>query len=294
MLNLLNLNSMPSADAAPTGEPVTQTPTTPGVPNALAANKNSILSGKKKIPPVKGEYDFSSELTNLGNKPMKYDNNKTATQLIKEVSNETKINPKLLYSSSWIEGMNKAVAKPDDVSEAYNTAAEAGKLDIDKFPVDGFHNYGLDTFGERYNQIKKYLPADFDKKFTLFKGSQEQTEKDKKLNRPGREVDTVAFASNKDALTAKAAMLKAEQDNVSNYAKSKGIDIDPDAMDYFTMASYNTGFGGAKKMIDEYANAKDKKSFIEKGETSLKGVHGNISKRMKIRQTADQLLASSK
>ena len=280
-----NLDNASAGETPATPNPNANMPVTPsGVPNALASNKNSILSGKKPLPPIKKEYDFSSELKNLGNKPMKYDNNKTATQLIKEVSNENKINPKLLYSSSWIEGMNKAVASPDDVSEAYNTAVETGKLNQDEYPVDGFHNYGTDTFGDRYNELKKYLPAGFENRFKIFNGTNEKNQS----------IKTAAFKSNKDALIAKSAMLKAEQDNVLNYAKSKGINLDPDAADYFTMASYNGGFGGSKKMIDEYSKAKDKKSFIEKGETSQKGIHANVNKRMKIRQTADELLGMNK
>jgi hypothetical protein len=238
---------------------------------------NTLDKGKGKKP-TKTPYDFGAEMISLGNQPMKYDNNQTATQLVSQVSKNSGIKPSLLYSSSYIEGFNKAIDKPDKVSMAYYNSSKKGELD--DYPIDGFYNYGLDTFGTNYENIKKYLPAGFEKKYKLFTATNEKKQP----------VQTAAFKTNKDALTAKAAFLKYEQDNVSNYAKSKNLDLDEDAKDYFTMASYNSGFGNAKKMLDEYLNSKDKKSFIEKGETSLKGVHKNIDKRMKLRATADKLL----
>jgi len=248
-------------------------------PNALTKSSNTIFgSSKKAIVP---EYDFGAEVKNLGNKPLVYDNNKTPTQLIKEVSAETKINPRLLYSSAWIEGMNKGVVKPDDASEAYVENADKKVFNQDEFPVDGFYNYGLDTFGNKYEKLKKYLPAGFESRFHTYDTINEKNEK----------IKTAAFKSNKDALLAKTAMLKAEQDDINNYAKSKGLKLDEDAVDYFTMASYNGGFGNAKKMLDEYSQAQDKKSYIEKGLTSKKAIHKNVMRRMNMRSAVDELMA---
>jgi hypothetical protein len=252
--------------------------------------------GKKKstakVQIVNKPWDPNQELIDNANKPMYYDD-KTPTQLVKNASAKVGISPKLLYSSAWIEGMNKASIRPDLGSEAYKAAAESGKFNENDFPVDGFYNYGIDTFGENYNRLEKYLPKDFKNKFKLFLGEQELTKAEKKAGKKhGKIVNTAAFSSNEDALVAKAAFLKAEQDNVNSYAKEKGIDLDEDAKDYFTMAAYNTGFGNAKKMLEEYFKSKDKKSFIEKGETSFKGVHRNISKRRNIMGTATKLLGS--
>lgn len=249
----------------------------------IQSNPNSIfnVNDKNKGKKQSKEYDFNSELSQLGNKPMYYDNNQTSAQLVKKVSTNTGISPKLLYSSSWIEGMNKAVADPDSVSEAYNMAISKG-VNLDDFPVDGFHNYGLDTFGNNYDKLKKYLPKGFENRFKGFEG----------INEKGEKIQTAAFKTNEDALTAKAAFLKLEKDNIESYAKKSGIDLDEDAKDYFTMASYNSGFGNAKKMLEEYSKAKDKKSYIEKGETSFKQVDRNVRKRRNIMGTATKLLGS--
>lgn len=279
--SLLNLNTLLVDKKKPNTTvpaPVSQVPT-----SVLANNKNTIFGGKTNQPKSSEvpEYDFSSEVKTLGSKPLVYDSNKTSTQLIKEVSTEAKINPRLLYSSAWIEGMNKGVVKPDDASEAYVENADKKVFNQDEFPVDGFYNYGLDTFGNKYEKLKKYLPAGFESRFHTYDTTNEKNEP----------IKTAAFKSNKDALLAKTAMLKAEQDDVNNYAKSKGIQLDPDASDYFTMSSYNGGFGNAKKMLDEYSKAKDKKAYIDKGLTSKKAIHKNVMRRMNMRGAVDELIA---
>jgi hypothetical protein len=43
-------------------------------------------------------------------------------------------------------------------------------------------------------------------------------------------------------------------------------------------------------MISEYGKSKDKKKFIEKGETIMKQVHGNISPRLARKKLAEELL----
>jgi len=282
---LQNNNTTPQITTNPQLVTTPQVNTLPSQPikNTVPVIKGAILEsfdkGKKKsTQPVK-EYDFGNEMINLSNKLLPYDN-QTAPNLIKQVSTETGIKPSLLYSSAYIEGMNKAAANPDDISEAYATLSEKDQTD---FPVDGFYNYGLDTFGTRFNDLKKYLPVGFENRFKTFQGKNEK----------GGTILTAAFKTNKDALIAKSAMLKSEQDNVLNYAKANGINLDEDAKDYFTMASYNSGFGNARKMIDEYKKSPNKQSFINNGETSLKGVHTNVSRRMKLRQTATNLLNKS-
>jgi len=233
---------------------------------------------KKKAPP---EYDFVSEMKKYGNALMYYDGNKPLSRLIKEATVFTGIKPSLLYSSAWIEGMNKlAAAKPNEDPEQ-RTENWYDLWEKDKswaaYPIDGYSSYGLDTFGNKYNDLKKYLPVGFESKFRTFDI----------VNELGQDVKTAAFKTNKDALIAKAAMLKYEEDNVLNYAKKMGIELDEDAKDYFVMASYNSGFGNGRKMLDEYKNAVDKKRFIDNGETRLKAVHKNVSRRMKLRQTAN-------
>jgi hypothetical protein len=111
----------------------------PNVQNSIFG-VNDKDKGKKKST-AKVPFDFNNVLVGWGNKPMIYDNNQTPTQLVKKVSTNTGISPKLLYSSAWVEGMNIAAQTPDVVSEAYNTAIEEG-ANLDDFPIDGFKDYG--------------------------------------------------------------------------------------------------------------------------------------------------------
>ena len=200
---------------------------------------------------------------------------KPVYSLIKEAAQVGGVDPELLFASAFQEGMNKAVAYPDEVSEAYE---QLPLEDQEAYPVDGFYNYGLDRFSERYDSLKKYLPEGFD--FKEFEG----------VNEKGSKIRTAAFKDNKSALIAKAAMIRSEMDTVRNYASKNGIPLDKKAMQYFTMAAYNGGFGNAKIMLDEFKTAKDKNAFIDNGLTSRKGVHKNIMPRMENISVAGSVL----
>jgi YD repeat-containing protein len=237
-----------------------------------------------EVPPKtrKAAYDPNKELTAGINKTLAYDQNRSAKDVILAASKRGNIDPAFLLSSAWQEGFNKAVYKPDEISEAYDIASKKDKS-LANYPVDGFYNYGLDTFGNNYDKLKKYLPADFTEgnNFKLFDALNEKNEK----------IKTVAFKNNEDALVAKAAFLNSMKDDVVNYAKNKGIDIsnDPEAQKYFTLVSYNGGFGNAQKSINEYALAKDKKAYFQ-GQTKLQGIYKNIAPRLERQQLANQLL----
>lgn len=77
---------------------------------------------------------------------------------------------------------------------------------------------------------------------------------------------------------------------MDNYAKKKGITLDPETRNYFTLAAYNGGEGNAKMMLDEYAQDADQKTYASSGRTKRKGVHTNITPRLKRMQIANQLL----
>ncbi len=220
---------------------------------------------------------MSDEMKLLYNKKMNYDN-RSAKDIVNDVAKKQGVNPALLFSSAFQEGMNKAIAKPDTVSNEYIKS----KLEND-YPVDGYYNYGLDTFGDKYAQLKKYLPEGFDKQFKSFPVTNEKGEK----------VNSAAFKTNSDALTAKAAMLQDITQQNQDYAKQKNITIDPAHTDYFTLAGYNTSTPNVKKMIDQYGASKDKNDFIDKGQTTLKQVHDNIYPRLTRMKLAQQLLTQN-
>lgn len=252
---------------------------------------------KSKLAPVKKPFDWGGELKAGYKKKLNYDNLPVG-DVIKAAAKEGKIDPAELLTSAWVEGLNEAAINPNNVSEAYSNAQEGrlsgkkkgvsitgsqNRLDTKSFPVDGFYNYGLDTFGQNYESLKKHLPQGFEKNFQLYDA----------INESGDKVKTVAFKTNKDALVAKAAFMNMEKERAVSYAKKKyGVDLDDKAKKYFTMAAFNGGPGAAQKMIDEYALAKDKNSFIDKGESKYLGgkVHRNISPRMGMLSTANELL----
>lgn len=239
--------------------------------------------GKPVLQPVKtpvvkpAPYDFDTEMRGAYKKVIPFDN-KPAIEVARSAATKAGINPSLLFSSAYQEGMNKSILDPDTVSEAFTNAEKKG-LDTKTYPVDGFYNYGLDTFGDRYATLKKYLPEGFDKRFKVFGAKNEKNEN----------IRTAAFMTNEDALIAKSAMLREAADNLAKFAKEKKITVAPEDLDYFTLAQYNGGPKNARHMLLEYAKAKDKRSYIDKGETSKKQVHGNISPRLQRMKLAQEL-----
>lgn len=259
--------------------------------------------------PKKKPYNLDDELTAKALSSNLYIDNRSAKDVILSASKKGNIDPSLLLSSAWQEGFNKTVTGYG-VSDAYENAvkgysefvddkskkvlkarASQNKLDKTQFPIDGFSDYGLDTFGNNYDKLKKYLPEGFDKRFQLYDAYNDK--KDKAGNYTPEKIRTAAFRTNEDALIAKAAFLNYEKDNVLNYAKKNKIDLDDDASTYFTLASYNSGFGNAQTMLNEYAKAKDKTAYINKGLTSLKGVHKNIAPRYNRRELSNNLLTGT-
>lgn len=235
--------------------------------------KKVMVSVAKPAPDVIGD-----EMKILYNRPMSYDNNRTAKDVVNSAAKKSGVNSSLLFSSSFQEGMNKAIAKPDETSDAYFNAN--GKGDLKGYPVDGFYNYGLDTFGQKLDALKKYLPQGFDSRYKVYDAKNDQ----------GVPIKTAAFKTNEDALIAKGAMMRDVASQVDQMAAKKGIKLDDKARNYFTLAAYNGGEGNAKIMMDEYFKAKDKHSFIDKGETTRQGVHKNIAPRLARMKIADQLL----
>jgi hypothetical protein len=225
-------------------------------------------------PSKKKKNWIASDMKSLYKNVMAVDD-KPAFQIVKNAADKSGVKASLLMASAFQEGMNKAIAKPDEVSDAYGRLTPEQQ---NEYPVDGFYNYGLDRFGERAADLAKYLPKDF--KYLPVDA----------VNEKGSKIKTAAFKNNEDALIAKAAMMRAEMDNVRNYAGKLGVKLDDEAMDYFTVAAYNGGMGNAKMMLDEYAKAGDKPGFIGRGDTSRKGVHKNIEPRMENMRIADELL----
>lgn len=231
--------------------------------------------GKKKpkptsapvTPPVKKAFDMGAEIKQYGSTAtLPYSEDRLASDVVKSAATKMGVSPSMLFASAWQEGMNKAAFKPDDVSPQY-AKYEKGFAD---FPVDGYGNYGLDTFGSRLNELKKYLPEGFESRFKTFEG----------VNEKGQKIQSAAFKTDEDALIAKAAIIKSEMQSIDDYAAKKGLKLDDATKNYFTLSAYNSGTGSAKKIMDEYALAEDKEKFILEGLTTKKGVHKNVKPRL--------------
>ena len=226
-------------------------------------------AGTEVTPQAPPQPSKKSQLDLVLESPSKFDNGKTFHDIVKEVATESKVDPRLLWSSSFVEGMNLAALKPNQVSNAYLAEHEKSSKILD-YPVDGFYNYGLDNFGDTYPELVKrgYLPKDFD--YYSYKTTNEQ-------NRP---IKTAAFRSNRDAVMAKAAYLKYEADRVKHYATKQKLELTPDEQAFFTMAAYNGGLGSAQAMLEDLKKSGlTPSAFIKQGKTSKGQVYKNVKPR---------------
>lgn len=202
-----------------------------------------------KEPPKEVEKKFLKQLwkDRLDNTPV--------SDLVTGVASKYGFKPEMLYANLYGEGLR--VAKETEPNDG-------------KFSVMGYRGYGLDSFGNVAPELKKkgYIPADFQYESIPF------------FNEKDEALQSAAFKSNKDAITAQAAYLKDFQDKVKDYASKKGVKLEGDSLDYFTMSAYNAGFGGAKKMIDELGKT-NPDEYVSKGLTSQKGIDKNIRTRMR-------------
>lgn len=145
------------------------------------------------------------------------------------------LDPALLYSSSQEEGASGLV--PDEKGEI-----ETGEFTNEKYPVDGFASYGLDNFHDNFKEMVKrgYLPKDFD------------YQKSQRTNETGNKVNSALFKSPEDAMQAKAAYVKMEQDNLEDWAKKNEVQMSPLAKQFFTLIAFNGGPGRAHILLNYY------------------------------------------
>lgn len=240
---------------------------------------------KKKGDPIEDEMRLGYK------KKFAYDD-KNVNEVVSGVAKRSGVNPAMLFTSSFQEGMNKQIFKREETEK---NLKDKGWFN-EQFPVSGYDFYGLDTFGDKFEGLVKkgYLTEDFNKNFSKVQIENDHMKKDPKTGKmiPDPQLVTSAdFKTNESALMAKAAMLRDIQDTVGSLAKDRGIELDEDAANYFTLVGYNAGEENAGKMLDKYASAKDKKSFIEKGDANWQSVHKNVSPRMSRMKLAAQLLS---
>jgi hypothetical protein len=202
----------------------------------------------------------------------------TPLELSRQATQGKKIDPALLLTSAMEEGVGLRFPSKDgnmyDHSQAFDNANK--NKELNGYDVDGFAPYGLDTIGERANDLIKggYLPKDFTSKMKPYKAYNEQ----------GTQVTTAAFKDDASAFQAKAAIMAQEQDNLNDYLQKNKINLSPDAQKFFTLAAYNGGLGSALGMLKEYQsqNLLQNDAFLkQKPQQSKYGqVYSNVMPRL--------------
>ena len=94
--------------------------------NGIMSGIGGVLGGgdgdkKKKGDPIDEEMKLSME------RNFSFDN-KNVRDVITSVGKRSGVNPSLLFTSGFQEGMNKAIFKPDEVSEGYISAKIPGRI----------------------------------------------------------------------------------------------------------------------------------------------------------------------
>lgn len=173
----------------------------------------------------------------------------TSKNLTLKLAKQYNIDPAILYSSAMIEGMSGLYPDENNTVKAWTGNKE--------YPVSGAWNFGLDSFQDKLPELQKkgYLPADFQNNFTVGR--------DVIFKDPT--VQATLFKNTDAGYQAKAAMLKNYYDELDDYAKKKGVSLNPNQRNFFALAHFNSGAHGYE-MLDAYNKAgllKDD-SFINK------------------------------
>ena len=198
----------------------------------------------------------------------------TAKNASIKAASKVGIDPKLLYSSAMVEGMSGLY--PDKNQEVDFS-------DNDKYPVNGFHNFGLDTFSDQAKGLikKGYLPPDFANQYSP----------KQRTNEKGELVNSADFKTPDAALQATAAVIKDSQDQVEAYAKKNNINLSPKAKEFFALTAYNAGSGNMQKIMQNYnkSGALNDDKFIEnRPNDTYKTIHENVKSRMVLRDALEK------
>lgn len=189
----------------------------------------------------------------------------TSKQMAIDAAKKAGVDPAILYSSAMVEGMSGLYKDKDG-------NIETGAHVNDKYPVSGYANFGLDTFGDKFKDLvaKGYLPKDFAQNFSP----------SKETNEKGQSVNSANFKDVNSALQAKAAMLKQTYDDIDSYAKQRKITLSPKARDFFALADYNGGEGTGHQMLNDYYNngQLEGDKFLQARPTSGKGLKADSYK----------------
>ena len=228
-------STIPVASAAPVAKPTGGGPGTIPLPNY--DDPKSRAAYLDKFAPKYGNFVHNRGDTIIHVNEVPEGGTIPIGQSAKQAASKLGLDPALLYSSAMEEGASGMF--PDKPGEH----VDKGEFTTDKYPVDGYANYGLDNFHDNFKEMVKrgYLPQDFD------------YQKSVRTNELGAKVNSAIFKTPEDAMTAKAAYMKLEQDHIDDYAKQKSIQLSDRARQFFTLVNFNGGPGAGPKMLNYYA-----------------------------------------
>lgn len=202
----------------------------------------------------------------------------TAKNIVTTEANRYGIDPSLLYSSAMEEGMSGLFkSRATNLDTRNRKPTDFGYQDNfgDKeFPINGNQSFGLPDFYKRFPELvqKGYLPKEF---ASRFKGGDAENN----------------FKTTEDAVRAKAALMKSAYDDVDKYSTKSGIELSPQAKDFFALAEFNGGEGGFHKLLKKYSDAgllKDDQFLKARPDAGQKipenqDIYGHVIKRMQMR-----------
>lgn len=230
------------ASAAPNVAPATEVPPSGGDLPQTYANHDTALKRTNQLAAIPGNewlHGRGDALINANYVPEWTDDTKSLRDSAKDAATKVGLDPAFFWGSAAEEGATGLI------SNKKGGITTDPKIDLDgKYRVSGFTNFGLDNFHTNFKEMvsRGYLPKDFD------------YQKSTHVNEHGVTVQSGDFKTIQDALTAKAAYVRMEQDNLDDWAKTDGggVKLSPAARQFFTVVAYNGGPGTAHKMINYY------------------------------------------
>jgi len=176
---------------------------------------------------------------------------KTIRKLIEDASKEYNINPSTIASTLFSEGLD-TYDKFDEKGNPYS------KESYGKYPVSGFMSLGLDTIGNRKQEL-------FRKGLISKEEYNKNVEEVEITNEKGRNIKSGNFANLGIGIKYVGAFLRMEGDNMDAYIEKNNIDVTPMQRAFFKNVAYNAGAGNAQDMITSHSN----KGYLKQGDSYL-------------------------
>jgi hypothetical protein len=159
----------------------------------------------------------------------------------------------------------------DEGADAFTNENEGGRQQ----PYSGYDDFGLDTFGQRLDE--------FEKRGFIDKSLRNRIILSEATNEKGENVTSANFTDLNDVVTAKRAFMESGKSAIMKKAKELNVNLSQTAQDYFTVASYNLGEGGSRKMLEAYQKAgilENDKFMDDDSYTGYREPHRNAKRRV--------------